>query len=187
MNLLLISGSLRKGSYNKSIIDFIAEYCKKTEKISPMIYEELGVLPIFTPDLDIHDLGKDKSPQKVKELRYAVKSADAVLIATPEYAFEIPGGLKNALDWLVSSGEFVDKPVSVLSASTSEMGGKSANEVLMKLVHILSGVNPHEKMLAVGRVNKKIINEKPNEELQRLLQKRIEELCGFIKSKSCIA
>lgn len=156
MRLLLISGSLREGSYNQAIINHIFKQCQNCDAVSPIIFNGLNGLPIFTPDLDIHDLAQDNSPKTVQDFRKAVKHADAVLIATPEYAFEIPGGLKNALDWLISSGELVEKPVGIITASTSAMGGESANEVLAKLAGILSAKVEENTRLRVVRVNKKI-------------------------------
>ncbi|KIM10927.1 MAG: hypothetical protein KU37_07365 [Sulfuricurvum sp. PC08-66] len=178
MKLLLISGSLRQGSYNRAIIDFI-----HTQFADSVVYEKMASLPMYTPDLDIHDLTLDESPEAVQALRRAVKSADAVVISTPEYAFEIPGGLKNALDWLISSGELVDKPLSIISASTSVLGGESAYEVLAKLGKILSARNPHDQPFCIARVNKKIVDGVLDSELQTLLVNRIEELNKITRSQ----
>lgn len=156
MKLLLISGSLRYGSYNTAIINHMAKSCADDDSINLTVYTELSKIPPFSPDIDLHDLGQDSSPQKVVELRAAVKNADALIISTPEYAFEIPGALKNALDWLISSGEFVDKPTTVISASTSSAGGESAHAVLTKLLGILSAKVIQDKPLCIDKVNKKI-------------------------------
>ncbi len=155
MKLLLISASLRHGSYNTAIINYIAKYCA-ANLIEASIYDELAAIPAFSPDIDLHDLEDDASPQSVRTLRAAVKNVDALIISTPEYAFEIPGALKNALDWLISSGEFVDKPTMVISASTSAAGGESAHAVLTKLLGILSAKVVQDKPLCIDRVNKKI-------------------------------
>ena len=171
MKLLLISGSLRQDSYNRAIIDYI-----HTIHPDSLVYDGLDSLPFYTPDLDIHDLAHDDSPQSVRALRQAVRASDAVLISTPEYAFEIPGVLKNALEWLISSGELVDKPLSIISASTSALGGESAHGVLLKLGKILSARNPHSNPLCVDRVNHKIIDGIPNEELKSQLQVHLDEL-----------
>jgi len=184
MKLLLISGSLRKASYNSAIIDFIAHYYAKSNKIIPMVFSNLDQLPIYNPDLDSHDLKSDNSPQEVQKFRQIVKETDAVLIATPEYAYEIPGGLKNALDWLVSSGEFVEKPVSILSSSTSDMGGQSAYEVLAKLTAVLNAKNPHQQPLCIEHINKKIIEGNIDNVLQSLIMKRVEELYAFINDSN---
>lgn len=156
MKLLLISGSLRQGSFNTAIINHIANSCGKNDSIKPCVYDGLAEIPPFSPDLDRHTLDNDDSPEAVKIFRAAIKDADALIISTPEYAFEIPGCLKNALDWLISSGELVDKPTTVISASTSYEGGSSANAVLTKLLGILSAKVMGDKPLCIDRVNKKI-------------------------------
>jgi NAD(P)H-dependent FMN reductase len=77
------------------------------------LYRDLGRIPPFNPDLD------EQGQPVVMALRRALVAADAVLIASPEYAHGVSGVLKNALDWLVGStqGEIVDKPVALINAS----------------------------------------------------------------------
>lgn len=178
MKLLLISGSLRKGSYNTHIVNFLHDTYQNSGRVQPMRYEALASIPPYTPDHDLHDLENDRSPAQVQALRAALKAADAVLIATPEYAFEIPGALKNALDWIISSGEFIDKPSSVISVSTSEMGGESAYAVLVKLLGILSAKVIEEQPLNIGRVNKKIDENGKilDKELEMRLLSKVESL-----------
>jgi NAD(P)H-dependent FMN reductase len=77
----------------------------------------LDTLPHFNPDLDI-----DPSPPAVATIRTLIAEADALLIFTPEYTYSIPGSLKNALDWLVSSGSLYEKRVAVVATSTSKGG-----------------------------------------------------------------
>jgi len=171
MKILAISGSLRVNSYNSVIIKTIKDMDKTVE-----IYKDLENLPFYNPDIDIHTLTKDDSPIVVQKFRKSISSSNAIIISTPEYAFEIPGVLKNALDWLVSSGELDNKPIAIISASTSAMGGDKANDVLKNLVGVLTGNKKQELTLTVSRVNKKIengkiIDEKLIEELDTLLNK----------------
>jgi NAD(P)H-dependent FMN reductase len=76
------------------------------------VYRELESLPPFNPDLD-----GGHTPPPVVRFRAALQACDAVLISSPEYAHGVPGVLKNALDWVVSSGELVDKPVALINTS----------------------------------------------------------------------
>ncbi len=76
------------------------------------IYRELAELPPFNPDLD-----DGRAPASITRFRAELQACDAVLISSPEYAHGVPGVLKNALDWIVSSGELVDKPIAVINAS----------------------------------------------------------------------
>lgn len=79
--------------------------------MSVEIFSGIGDLPLFNPDIEATD------PAPVARLRNGVIGADAVLIASPEYAHGITGVMKNALDWVVSSEAFVFKPVALLNAS----------------------------------------------------------------------
>ena len=154
MKVLAISGSLRKGSYNTALIKALKNL--ELENMSIEIYAELGVLPFFNADLDDHTLETDNSPASVIKLRSKVSQADALIISTPEYAFQLPGVLKNGLDWLVSSSAIVDKPIVIISASTSGMGGNKAYESLMNLMNVISGKIVTDSSFQVAKVNKKI-------------------------------
>lgn len=103
--LLALSGSLRATSSNAAIVRAVARF-------APIHTFAIATLPHFSPDLDVEPL-----PAPVAELRAAVGAAPALVIATPEYAHGMPGSLKNALDWLVSATEPIDKPVLLISAS----------------------------------------------------------------------
>jgi NAD(P)H-dependent FMN reductase len=76
------------------------------------IYRGLAELPAFNPDLD-----DEGAPEAVTAFRAVLQACDAVLISSPEYAHGVPGVLKNALDWVVGSGELVDKPIALVNAS----------------------------------------------------------------------
>lgn len=110
MKILGISGSLRAGSSNTAILDAIARFASKDIEI--MVTNYIDQLPHFNPDLDKEDV-----ISSVKEWRRQLALADGFLISCPEYAHGVPGVFKNALDWVVSSGEFVGKPVAFLNAS----------------------------------------------------------------------
>ena len=86
----------------------------------------MAQLPHFNPELDLDDIDTT-----VANWRRLLKEANGVLICTPEYAKGVPGSLKNALDWVVSSGEFVNKPVAVISASPHPDGGALAKASLL--------------------------------------------------------
>ena len=176
MKILAISGSLRTKSYNTSIIKALENIDTSIE-----IYNDLGKLPFFNPDLDNHTLKVDNSPILVQELRKAIALSDAIIISTPEYAFEIPGVLKNALDWLVSSGEIVHKPVAIISASTSGMGGDKANIVLMNLVKVLTGNISKQLTLTVPMVNKKI--DDSGKIIDKVLIEELHTLLDTLKLK----
>lgn len=110
MRILAISGSLREASSNSRALRALRELASPSVAVA--LYDELGELPHFNPDLDT-----DEPPAVVARFRQQVGAADAIVISSPEYAHGIPGSLKNALDWLVSSSEFPGKPVALINTS----------------------------------------------------------------------
>ena len=123
MRVVAISGSLQAGSSNSALVRLAAGLSDR--RLAVDVFDGLADLPYFNPDLD-----GDAPPASVTELRACVSGADGLLIASPEYAHEMPGVLKNALDWLVRSGELYGKPVAVLSAAPSAERGGYAREAL---------------------------------------------------------
>lgn len=109
MKILAISGSLRAASHNTALLRAAALLAPANLRIE--LYDELGKLPLFNPDIAVDD-----SPFAA-HLRAKLIAADAVLIASPEYAHGITGALKNALDWMVSTEAFVNKPVALFNAA----------------------------------------------------------------------
>ncbi|MDR6884655.1 NAD(P)H-dependent FMN reductase [Bacillus sp. 3255] len=149
--VLGISGSLRKESTNSRLLSAV-------EKMMPpgvvyRVYDELGNLPHFNPDSDVEESGPHKA---VAEWREQLRSADAIVICTPEYARGVPGSLKNALDWIVSSGEFMNKPTAVISASPHPEGGATALASLILTLKMMSAMIPEEATLAVPFASKKL-------------------------------
>jgi chromate reductase len=110
LRVLAISGSLRRASSNSALVGAVARLASDAVEVS--ICRELEALPPFNPDLD-----GDPAPAAVARFRAALQMCDAVLISSPEYAHGVPGVLKNALDWVVGSGELVNKPIALVNAS----------------------------------------------------------------------
>lgn len=109
LNVLGLCGSLRAMSINAALLRAAARLAPAPMAIN--LFDHLGRLPLFNPDLEIDP------PAPVRQLREAVARADALLIASPEYAHGVTGTIKNALDWLVSFEPFVNKPIAVWNAS----------------------------------------------------------------------
>jgi NAD(P)H-dependent FMN reductase len=114
MRLFAISGSLRRGSSNTAVLE--ATRLVAPPGVEVEVYDALGALPHFNPDLDPAD-GDVPLPPLAADLRARVGRADGVLLSTPEYAHGLPGSFKNALDWLVGAVEFPGKPVAILNTS----------------------------------------------------------------------
>jgi len=109
MHILALSGSLRKASLNTQLLQVAKEVAPKGVTVN--LYQGLGALPLFNPDLE------DREPTQVLDFQKQLACSDAVLIASPEYAHGVTGVMKNALDWVVGSSEFSGKPVGVLNAA----------------------------------------------------------------------
>lgn len=149
MHILAISGSLRASSSNTRLVRAIARLAPANMEIT--LYEGLADLPHFSPDLD-----SDTPPASVLTLRQLLQTADGVLICTPEYAFGVPGSLKNALDWTVSSGDLMRKPTAVISASPLWGGGDKAHASLLLTLSALGASVPEGGTLTIPMVNKKL-------------------------------
>jgi chromate reductase len=109
MKILAISGSLRAASTNTAALRAAVMLAPEGVEIS--LYDGLGDLPHFNPDLE------DSDPPAVADFRARVREADGLMISSPEYAHGVPGVMKNALDWLVSGSEFIDMPVALINAT----------------------------------------------------------------------
>jgi len=95
--ILLIGGSLREGSVNTAVLK--TARADAAANVEAILYERLGDLPLFNPDLD-----RDPLPEPVAHLRANLGVAGAILFSTPEYAGSLPGAFKNLLDWIVGGG-----------------------------------------------------------------------------------
>ena len=119
MRVLGISGSLRRDSFNSALLRAAAE--RLPGGVEFVAFERLAEIPIY--DADLEEGGP--APDAVAELREAMRSADAVLVSTPEYNHSIPGGLKNALDWAsrpAGESALMGTPAAVIGASTGMFG-----------------------------------------------------------------
>jgi chromate reductase, NAD(P)H dehydrogenase (quinone) len=110
MRVLAISGSLRAKSSNSAVLMAAARLAPPGMEI--VLYDGLAGLPHFNADLDTED-----PPATVRALRHEIGRCDGLLISSPEYARGVSGSMKNALDWLVGSAEFPEKPVALINAS----------------------------------------------------------------------
>jgi NAD(P)H-dependent FMN reductase len=114
VRILAVSGSLRTASSNTALLRAAVRLAPRGAEVA--LYEGLAGLPHFNPDLDDPDGGRPV-PSAVADLRSRLAASDGVLISSPEYAHGVPGSLKNALDWVVGSGELYGRPVAVVNAS----------------------------------------------------------------------
>jgi len=155
IKILAITGSTRKNSSNYKILKYISEEIKPEFEVE--IFEDLADIPHFNPDLDNENL-----PKEVKDFRNKITSADGVIICTPEYVFSLPGSLKNALEWCVSTTIFSSKKTGLITASAS---GEMGHEQLILVMKTLEAKFDDSTKLLIqgvrGKINEegKIINE----------------------------
>lgn len=126
-NVFVIIGSASSNSANQKLIEYIVDLA--SEEFNFTIYNDLKDLPHFDPELSI-----DNTPASVVEFRQFIETADGVIICTPEYIFSIPSGLKNAIEWCVSTTVFSEKPVGLITASASGKKGHEELQLIMKTV-----------------------------------------------------
>ncbi len=137
MRVLGISGSLRRGSYNHALLRLAAERLPAGAEL--VEFDLLREIPPYDADLEAEGA---PVPAAVTALREAMREADAVLIATPEYNHSIPGALKNALDWAsrpAGESALAGTPAAVIGASTGMFGAVWAQAELRKVLGALGG------------------------------------------------
>ena len=122
-----IIGSASNHSANEKLIDYISKLTQ--DFFDLVIFTGLKTLPHFDPELSIHN-----SPAEIIDFRKNIEKADGIIICTPEYIFSIPSGLKNAIEWCVSTTVFSDKPTGLITASASGQQGHKELMLIMKTV-----------------------------------------------------
>lgn len=146
INVLALSGSLRKGSFNSASLRAAAELAPAGVSVTPA-----GIHGIPLYDEDLRSGG---TPEAVASLAAAIEGADAVLIATPEYNYSIPGVLKNAIDWVsrLDPQPFAGKPVAIMGASMGRLGTARAQYHLRQVFVFLDAMvlNRPEVMISAA-------------------------------------
>ena len=173
IRILAISGSLRCFSSNTTLLQAAARLAPQGVEIT--LYNGLAELPHFNPDLE------GSEPATVVNFRARIKGSDGVLISSPEYAHGVPGALKNALDWIVGSGELVDKPVALLNASPR---ATLAQASLTETIRVMSAHVVEEASLRIPLMGRNLdaSGAAGDPELARLLATAIAEFTSAIEN-----
>ena len=124
-NILAIIGSASSNSANLKLIKQIAGLTGNEFNLT--IYNDLKLLPHFDPELS-----SDKPPKIIEEFRKSIENSDGIIICTPEYIYSIPSGLKNAIEWCISTTIFTDKPIGLITASAGGQKGHEELKLIMK-------------------------------------------------------
>jgi chromate reductase len=177
VKILGFVGSLRKGSYNKALMRAALKLLPKDATLEVF---DLEGIPPFNQDLE------GQPPTVVKALKAKIKKADALLIATPEYNYSIPGVLKNAIDWASrphGDNVFEGKPVAIMSASTGRLGGARAQYHLRQSFVFLSmyPLNRPEVMMPYAQEHVDENGNLTDETTRQLIRQLLEELVRWTK------
>ncbi len=167
--ILGLAGSLRHASFNRGLIRAARELAPEGVTVEP--YDGLGEIPFF--NRDVEDEG---DPAPVKKLKENIREADAVLIATPEYDYAIPGVLSNALEWAMRPPSPIrHKPVGIVGASPASAGTARGQMVLRQiLLHAPAYTMPEPQMLVPNAherfdENGNLVDEETRERMRRFL------------------
>lgn len=179
-NILGMVGSLRKGSFNKGLMEAARE--RLPEGVS-LTVADIGSLPLFSEDLE------SDMPPPARTLKQQVERANAILIATPEYNYSVPGVLKNAIDWAsrpYGRNSFNDKPVAIMGASIGMLGTGRAQYHLRQMFVFLNmhPINQPEVMLPFASQNFDSEGKLTNETTGRLIGELLEALVGWSRQVS---
>ena len=177
VNILGFAGSLRNGSYNKALL---RESTKLVPTGAKLEIFDLEGIPPFNQDLE------KSMPDRVKEFKAKIRAADAILIATPEYNYSIPGVLKNAIDWAsrpYPDNSFEDKPVAMMSASIGILGGARA-QYHLRQVFVFLDMHPINKPEVFVTFAPSKFDEKgtlTDETAKKLIRELLENLVAWTK------
>lgn len=151
LHVVGLAGSLRRGSYNCALLHAAQSLAPPALRVE---VHDLGPLPFYNQDLDT----RERRPQAVQRLKKAVREADGLLLAMPEYNHGIPGVLMNAIDWLsrpAFNSPLANRPVGVMGASMGSVGTARGQQVLRVVIpSTLAHLMPHTEVL-VGRAHEK--------------------------------
>ena len=170
VTILGIVGSLRKASYNKALMRAALDVVPKDATLEVF---DLEGIPPFNQDFE------SQPPDQVKAFKAKIRAADAILIATPEYNYSIPGVLKNAIDWAsrpYGDNAFNDKPVAIMGASTGMLGtGRAQYHLRQSFVFLnMHPLNAPEVMVpfAADKVdqNGSVTDQKTKGKIKELLE-----------------
>ena len=147
----VILGSFRKGSYNRMVANTLPAVAPEgmTVALAPSVAD----WPIYNADMQAAGF-----PAAVLAMGEAVRSADAVVFVTPEYNYSVPGGLKNAIDWLsrLPDAPLAGKPVAIQSASMGILGGSRAQYHLRQILVALDARVLNKPEIMIGAVQHKV-------------------------------
>lgn len=160
--IVAIIGSASQNSANQKLVAYIAAMTK--DDFTFNILNDLKTYPHFNPELTA-----ENTPKEIVALRKELEKADGILICTPEYIFSVPSGLKNIIEWLVSTTVLSEKPTGLITASAS--GEKAHQELQLIMKTVMAKFNDETTLLIQGIKGKisehgQITDEKTKDDLK---------------------
>ena len=171
LNVITICGSLRKGSYNRMVMNLLPGWAPANLKISEA--PPFSEFPLYNADIQ----NSSGFPAPVQTLADAIRAADGVIFVSPEYNYSIPGGLKNAIDWVsrLPNQPFANKSVMMISAAAGILGGGRMQYDLRRCMIFLDALTMNKPEVFIGGAMQKF-DEKTG-------QLKDEQAVGFIKQQ----
>jgi chromate reductase len=180
MNIVAICGSLRKGSYNRMLMQALPSLAPAGMSIKEA--PSFAEFPLYNADIQ----NSTGFPAVVRTLADAIRGADGVVFCTPEYNFSVPGPLKNAIDWVsrLPDQPFAGKPVAIQSASPGPLGGGRVQYELRRTMVFLDAFTLNKPEIFVGSCASKIddkTGEVKDETTRGLLKQQLEAFAKFVE------
>jgi len=177
IHLLALCGSLRAGSSNRALLE--AARRVQPDGIGISIYDGIGALPHFSPDLDNGAL----LPDSAKILRQRVEDADGLVISCPEYMHCLPGSFKNALDWMVGCEKFPGKPVALFQATSRH---EHVPAMLRDVLRTMAADVIEEASIVLPATTNRIEPEAlaADPAIKAALADRLQHFAGYIRRRS---
>jgi chromate reductase, NAD(P)H dehydrogenase (quinone) len=178
-NVVTICGSLRKGSYNRMVMNALSGLVPSGMSIKEA--PSYAQLPLYNADIQ----NTSGFPLAATSLADAIRAADGVIFCTPEYNFSLPGGLKNAIDWVsrMQNQPFAGKPIAIQSASPGPLGGGRVQYDLRRMLVFLDALTLNKPEIFVGNCAAKFddkTGELKDETTRNLLKQQLEAFDKFI-------
>lgn len=179
LNIVAICGSLRKGSFNRIVMNALPALAPQGMQIreAPPYHE----FPLYDADLQ----NASGFPSAVNALAEAIRAADGVVFVTPEYNFGIPGPLKNAIDWVsrLQNQPFAGKPVALQSASPGPVGGARVQYDLRRSMVFLDALTLNKPEIFIGNCAQRIdaqAGQITDAQTREFIQKQLAAFAAFI-------
>src|SRR5215211_1269073 len=179
LNVISICGSLRKGSYNRVVMNALPGLAPAGMAIKEA--PSFGEFPLYNADIQ----NSTGFPAAVNTLANAIRAADGVIFVTPEYNFSLPGGLKNAIDWVsrLPNQPFAGKPIALQSASPGPLGGGRVQYDLRRMMVFLDALTLNKPEIFIGNCASKLDDksgELRDETTRNFIKQQLTAFAAFI-------